>query len=675
MSSPKKLRTILLTSAAVVCVVTGGAAVWKALPAEGGSISSKKAAFVDPAKIAFVRPGLEIKILSASAAADGTVKTKVRFQDLKGLPLDKDGITTPGALRAGRPGMLLAYLTKEDSPNYVNYITRVATEAGTGKTADQATSENNGAWVKTAEGEYEYTYAKKLPTGYDRTATHAVAVFSTRDLTEYGAGIDLADAVFHFVPDGSAAAKPRDIVRTQTCRQCHDNMSFDTHTNSGRVSVEVCVLCHNPKSFDPNGESLDMPAMIHRIHTSRNLPSVVAGGKFAYRGKDYSKLRFSANVRECTVCHDPASAATMGDHWTKFPSQNSCGSCHDDVNFNTGEKHPGTIASNERCSRCHIPGGDADRDGSVIGAHVIPKTSKTFPGVVFELLKVEDGTAGKKPTITFTAKDKAGNPLDAATMTQVTMILAGPTSDYKQYWSEDARKATPVNANGEYSYTFTNAIPADAKGSYSINVQGGIDRKHMEGTVKETTARDRALNKTIFFSVDGSKLEPRREVVSMAKCQSCHGDTFAFHGEGRNTINMCVTCHNPTNVATRYGQTIDFRMLLHRIHAGNKLEIEVNFGATRPYNQVAFPGNLGNCSMCHVNGSEQLPLKQQGMLPVNDPAGHVKSVLPTAAACLSCHSSEAAASHAIANTSALGESCAACHGPGKSYSVDRVHAQ
>jgi len=50
--------------------------------------------------------------------------------------------------------------------------------------------------------------------------------------------------------------------------------------------------------------------------------------------------------------------------------------------------------------------------------------------------------------------------------------------------------------------------------------------------------------------------------------------------------------------------------------------------------------------------------------------------LPTTSACLSCHDSDGAAAHADANTSAnLGESCEACHGETKTFSVVRVHAR
>jgi hypothetical protein len=60
---------------------------------------------------------------------------------------------------------------------------------------------------------------------------------------------------------------------------------------------------------------------------------------------------------------------------------------------------------------------------------------------------------------------------------------------------------------------------------------------------------------------------------------------------------------------------------------------------------------------------------------VTDPRGYITSAGATTAACLSCHASKDAASHALANTTTLGESCAACHGPNGEFAVSKVHAR
>jgi hypothetical protein len=75
-----------------------------------------------------------------------------------------------------------------------------------------------------------------------------------------------------------------------------------------------------------------------------------------------------------------------------------------------------------------------------------------------------------------------------------------------------------------------------------------------------------------------------------------------------------------------------------------------------------------------VNGSENLPLRE-GLLEVKNPRGSLTVMGPETAACLGCHTSRAAASHALANTTRLGESCAACHSSGNEFAVSKVHAR
>jgi len=91
---------------------------------------------------------------------------------------------------------------------------------------------------------------------------------------------------------------------------------------------------------------------------------------------------------------------------------------------------------------------------------------------------------------------------------------------------------------------------------------------------------------------------------------------------------------------------------------------------------VRFPGNLADCTKCHVNDSQQLPVPA-GRVPVVDPRGFINPVGPTAIACLACHNSQAAAAHAFqmgGSGQGLGEACSVCHGPDAQFSVNRVHA-
>ena len=82
-----------------------------------------------------------------------------------------------------------------------------------------------------------------------------------------------------------------------------------------------------------------------------------------------------------------------------------------------------------------------------------------------------------------------------------------------------------------------------------------------------------------------------------------------------------------------------------------------------------------NCSLCHVNSTEQNDLSLTGLLPVTDPQGPINPVQPFTSACTGCHVDIASASHALSNTTVLGEACNVCHGSGAAYAVDQVHAQ
>jgi OmcA/MtrC family decaheme c-type cytochrome len=669
--SPLAIRilAVLVVVAASVALVSSPNAASKI---------TQKAAFADPNLVNFVRPGLVYTILSAQIASDGTVTARVRITDPKGLPLDKAGIRTPGVVGGS---MILAYIAKGQT-QYTAYTTRSQTSPITGKTAVQAGADSGGVWTEVAEGEYTYKFGTKLPATYDKTATHTIGLYGSRILTEFDLGTNLADTTYNFVPDGSKVTVVRDVIRTATCNKCHDNMHF--HGETGRKSVEICVLCHQPQSIDPDtGNSVDMAVMIHKIHAGAQLPSVVAGGKYVIIGNaqsvnDYSKIVFPSDLRSCVTCHESDKGATQADAWLTKPDQAACGSCHDNVNFATGENHVDLPQiSDNQCSTCHIPQGEIEFDASIKGAHTIPTQSTMLAGVVFELLKVDNGAAGKKPTLTFSIKDKKGNPILPSQMTRLALNLAGPTTDYVAFTNGYLADNLITNiagvsgANGVYTYTLANAVPADAKGSYAIQIEGRRQVTLLPGTKKEQTVNDAGINKIIYFSVDNSPVAPRRKIVDIAKCNACH-TALSLHGGNRNQTEACVICHNPKGVAGTgaAAQAIDFRIMIHKIHAGNTLENGYLLGSTE-WGTVGFPGILSDCNMCHVGDSQQLPVK--GVANVVNPKGPINPEPPTTAACLACHDSTAAASHALGNTNVIGESCAVCHGTTADFSVNKVH--
>jgi OmcA/MtrC family decaheme c-type cytochrome len=648
-----------------------------------------KAFYADPNLLAFVRPGLDIKILSAEIAADGTIRARLKFTDPRGMPLDREGILTPGPISAG----LIAAVIPRRQREYVAYTTRIQRSPITGQSAVQAAADSGGRWEKVADGEYIYTFGTKAPSDIDRSATHTIGVYANRNLTEFDLGINLKEVTYNFVPDGSPVQQVRDVIRTETCNKCHQSLS--AHGTTGRTTVAGCVLCHTPQTVDPDtGNTVDFKVMIHKIHRGKDLPSVRAGGKYQIIGFgqnvfDYSNITFPAapfggdTSRQCETCHESNRGATQADAWLTHPNRAACGSCHDNVNFATGENHANLPqVSDNQCANCHTPEGELEFDVSIKGAHTTAMFSKELPGVVFEILEIRDGVAGKAPTVTFTLKDKKGNPLSPSSFNSLSLIMGGPTSDYSTYITQSALNAT--GSGDRWTVTFARPIPADAKGTWAMGIEGRRSVTLLPGTQKQQTVNDAGENVVVYFSVDGSPVQPRRKVVELANCNQCH-NYLTIHGTLRNQIEYCVICHNPTmtDAARRPAdkkpdEAIDFRAMTHRIHSGAELSREFTvygFGnVPHNYNEVHYPGFLQNCAACHVPGTQRLPLGQN-LLQVTDPRGYLNPVGPETIACISCHDSLQAASHALANTSALGESCAACHGPNKDFSVDKVHAR
>ncbi len=497
----------------------------------------------------------------------------------------------------------------------------------------------------------------------------------------------------------------------------------------------MCVLCHTPQNVDPNtGDTMDAKVFFHKLHMGSALPSVVAGGQYIpainSHGTtssvcpnpcfNYSTVVFPADPgtdpRRCTVCHSQSTGAAQKTAYLTNPSQAACGSCHDNVNFATGANHPGGIQVDDTlCANCHIPQGEMDFDASIMGAHVAQTASSLLSGLSVKITGVTGGNAGGKPTLAFTMLNTAGAAVPLSTPTlSISATMAGPTTDYGNtnfgsdvttpgYVTESMSGAT-CSASGACTYTFTHSIPATATGTFAIGIEARRSETVPElinGTTVQTAISYGAANPVSYFSVDGSPVADRRAVIAETNCNQCHV-ALSLHGGLRNNTDYCAFCHNPNNtdVSTRSTsktpalasappQGINFNLLVHRIHYGinqpsNRPYIVVGHGgSTDNFSGVLFPPlspsgeatETKNCSMCHVNSSEQNDLALTGMLPVTDPQGPINPVQPFTSACTGCHMDIATASHALSNTTVLGEACNVCHGTGGAYAVQQVHAQ
>jgi OmcA/MtrC family decaheme c-type cytochrome len=675
-----------------------------------------KAYYADPKLVAFVNPGLAIAINSASISTAGAISVTYTVTDPSGLPPDAAGVTTPGVISLA---YVAAYIPKGQE-QYVAYTTGQATGTALG-TITRPDFELGGKATQVGPGQYQYTFIAQAPAGFDATATTTVAVDGNRDLTAFDLGTNYAGTTFNFVPNGSAVTVTRDVIKTQSCNTCHDQLAFHGGYAHG---MEMCVLCHQPQNQDPtSGNTLDLKVMAHKIHMGSQLPSVNATPPVPYQiygymnsVSDFSTVIDPADPRRCEVCHSQTTGAAQAKAFLTAPSRAACGACHDDVNFATGNNHPGGFQTDDtECANCHQPQGETPFDASILGAHVVPNdTPATYPqnpdtlisSIVIKITAVTNTKPGQKPVVAYTVKDMNGVAiaLNDPTLEDIQFTLAGPTTDYGYtsfgsdvttpgYVGEDGTAGT-CDSSGNCTYTFLHAIPATATGTYAI----GVESERLENVLPNTNAAQQVEsgtpNQIFYFSVDGSTVQPRRTVVAETNCNQCHVH-LTLHGNRRNDPQYCVLCHNPSDTdfsqrpAGQAAQTINMAVMVHRIHdgvnvvpAGGKPYTVAGFGgSTHDFSGVLYPAMspagdatyLQNCTLCHVNGSEQI--LPTGLNAVVDPQGWINPVQPVSSACSGCHVSKAEAAHFVTNTSTLGEACAVCHASGAQFAVDAVHAQ
>ena len=697
-----------------------------------------KAFYADPALVDFVRPGLVITINSAKISSSGVISVTYTLTDPSGLPLDAAGVNTPGVVALAYVAAYIpkgqeqyvAYTTEQATGAVLGTITRPFFELGGGPGTQVAPGQYQYTFKAQAPAGFDSTVTTTVAVDGNRDLTsfnlgisYAGNTFNfvpngsagtvTRDVIETQSCNACHDKLaFH---GGYASG-------LQMCVLCHTPQNADPSTGN---SLDAKVFFHKLHMGS------QLPSVVGTASTP-GAPYQIIG--YMNSVNDFSTVIDPADPRRCEVCHSQTTKAAQAKAFLLEPSRAACGACHDDINFATGfsngsePNHPGgPQADDTQCMNCHIPQGETPFDASIMGAHVVPTdTAATYPqnpdtllaGINLAITSVTNTSAGQTPTVNFTLQDNKGNNIAVSSTTTLSFTMAGPTSDYGYtsfgsdtastpgYVTESVSKSV-CSSSGACSYTFTHAIPAGATGTYTIGGEARTTVTVLAGTTTAQSVELGAMNPVVNFSVDGSAVAPRRTVIAESNCNNCHV-ALSLHGGLRNNTEYCVLCHNPSNTdaSTRATATvasdkalppqgINFNLLVHRIHDGVNAAADGN-GPKNPFIVVGFKGShndfsgtlypamspagdatyLQNCSMCHVNSTEQNDLPLMGSLnQVTDPQGWINPVQPTASACSGCHVSKPEAAHFLANTDSLGESCTVCHSAGAQFAVDAVHTQ
>jgi OmcA/MtrC family decaheme c-type cytochrome len=318
------------------------------------------------------------------------------------------------------------------------------------------------------------------------------------------------------------------------------------------------------------------------------------------------------------------------------------------------------------------------------------------------------------PTLDYWLQDYNGDGL----------LTPGAAPSGESHAEVSAKNAQGPDANGNFRQTFTGVtVPLDATGTFAVGIEGyrcakilGLTertggRNCTSGNTAFDEIRDIGLNVVTYFAVTDAAPVPRRVVVDEAtKCVACHGvfsKDFSVHGGSRNKVEHCLLCHTPSYDSlgrqpappantTAVTFSVHLKTLIHKIHrAGDLTEpylIFGNNGTSTDVREFLYPGDLRTCQKCHVTDADgdrtELLIAGKGVLGpgIRPTLQHsfdaTKTVLetfatpPIDAACTSCHDTPETAAHAELNTTPAGvETCVVCHGAGKDFAVDRVHAK
>ena len=322
-------------------------------------------------------------------------------------------------------------------------------------------------------------------------------------------------------------------------------------------------------------------------------------------------------------------------------------------------------------------------------------------------ITITSASVSNTPVVNFTVTDQNGTPMPGLVATDLRFNIAklipganGEPSVWQNYINRarngalegtQERSATGFtfgtltnHGDGSYTYTFATDItsptanpcpaPCTTAEGNPIDISFQPTLTHRVAIQQANSAYPPATGTFDFVPAGGGVTG--HAIVVTATCNECHHQLRA-HGTRIDT-KLCVTCHNPGSwVAGSPNTTVDFRVMIHRIHYNNGGAALPSVMAGAPYqignadfSDVTFTQDVRNCTRCH-----SATLSAQGDNWKNQPSMQ---------ACGSCHDNvyfgaapdPAKPYQTVPHSGGImtdNTTCALCHGPSRVADVVVAH--
>lgn len=553
-----------------------------------------------------------------------------------------------------------------------------------------ATMSTEGAALEVlGDGHYRFT----APMPAVNTATEGLVWLRVGGAN--GSGIARSKALIVNKPEGVFS------TTTESCYSCHVDYSVSPRRHASYVAegmdgevnfVEGCLVCHGSvsRSFEGGGYATNTLSKIGHINHQ----------EFT---KDFS-------VMNCSSCHTELTANIN-------ITGPGCIDCH-----NTGVTTPGDI----------LPANGLDvRTMHASAAGITQLKALRAQYTVALSTPVSDGAGGWCSTITVTDADGAvvnisenynAEASNEATAEEASYIAGKPivyAGAYLHAYDKGGIVGRPGVRNSESKtnnpdgtrtvcyaaanistgyenagYMFSARVTFSTPGwkYYDENVRGQTNNRIRSHGYDGSMGVSFTAYSDVVNPADGSKISgfERRLNVKADSCTTCHNDGTAFHKNGAfdNGGQGCIACHGNGMARTSATYGPGFGPMIHSWHWGNGAtvgEVEQNADGswvqTNSANGASAINPAVSCVACHDGVVDLYAVPAQFIL---EPSSKMTS--PITANCYACHTNESALNHMQQNggevsVDAVGEwfktptmeSCATCHGEGKTFGIDKYH--